>query len=180
MNPEQTFETFSVGPNNNFARDAAWAVAQAPGKLYNPLFISGRAGVGKTHLLHAIGQEISGRQPNAKVIYNSAEGFLNEFIEAIVESNLAKFRLRYRGADVLLMDDVHCLANMGRTQEEFLKTFEARFIWNKQIVLSGNRVPSEIANLHASLASRFEWGLTAEIYPAKGEVHPGKRRRRLS
>ena len=175
----QTFETFVVSANNEFARDAAWTAAQAPGKSYNPLFIFGQPGAGKTHLLQAIAQHISSRQRNAKVIYNSGECFANEFIDAIQDSKLNKFREHYHQADVLLIDDIQFLCDMGRTQEEFLYAFNALYDAHKLIVLSGNRAPSEIGNLDARLVSCFEWGLTAEVKSPDVEPRIRKRRRRL-
>ncbi len=163
MNPRNTFEGFVVGPNNDFARAACQAVADAPARTYNPLFVYGGVGLGKTHLMHAIGHTILGKKKGAKVVYITSEAFTNEFIDAIQNNNLIKFRKRYRQADVLLIDDIQFLADKGRTQEEFFHTFNTLFDGHKQIVLSSDRPPSEIANLEARLVSRFEWGLTAEL-----------------
>jgi chromosomal replication initiator protein len=165
MNPQNSFETFVVGSNNQFAHAAALAVAQSPSKTYNPLFIYGGVGLGKTHLMHAIGQQVADRKKNFKVLYLSSERFTNEFIDAIQHNTLVKFRKRYRQADVLLIDDIHFLAGKERSQEEFFHTFNTLFDGRKQIVLSSDRPASEIANLEQRLVSRFEWGLTAELQP---------------
>jgi chromosomal replication initiator protein len=163
MNPRNTFEAFVVGPTNQFAQAACKAVADSPAKTYNPLFIYGGVGLGKTHLMQAIGQHINGRKKGAKVVYITSESFTNDFIEAIQNNGLIKFRKRYRQADILLIDDIQFLADKGRTQEEFFHTFNALFDGHKQIVLSSDRPPSEISNLETRLVSRFEWGLTAEL-----------------
>ena len=165
MNPRNTLESFVVGANNQFAHAAALAVAQSPAKTYNPLFVYGGVGLGKTHLMQAIGQHISSKQKGSKVLYISSERFTNEFIDAIQNSTLVKFRKRYRQADVLLIDDIQFLAGKERSQEEFFHTFNTLFDGHKQIILSSDRPPSEIANLEARLVSRFEWGLTAELQP---------------
>ena len=162
MNPRNTFDAFVVGSNNQFAQAACKAVADSPAKTYNPLFIYGGVGLGKTHLMHAIGYAI-GAKKKAKVVYITSEAFTNEFIDAIQNNSLVKFRKRYRQADVLLIDDIQFLADKGRTQEEFFHTFNTLFDGHKQIVLSSDRPPSEIANLETRLVSRFEWGLTAEL-----------------
>jgi chromosomal replication initiator protein len=163
MNPRNSFETFVVGPNSQFALAACRAVADAPAKTYNPLFIYGGVGLGKTHLMHSIGQAILSKKKTTKVVYITSESFTNEFIDAIQENTLIKFRKRYRQADVLLIDDIQFLADKGRTQEEFFHTFNTLFDGHKQIVLSSDRPPSEIASLESRLVSRFEWGLTAEL-----------------
>jgi chromosomal replication initiator protein len=165
LNPRNTFDTFVVGPNNEYAHSAALAVAQSPARTYNPLFVYGGVGLGKTHLMQAIGQQVWSKKKNTKVIYVSSELFINEFIDAIQHSNLVKFRKRYRQADVLLIDDIQFLAGKERSQEEFFHTFNTLFDGHKQIVLSSDRPPSEIANLEHRLVSRFEWGLTAELQP---------------
>jgi len=162
MNVRNTFNAFVVGTNNQFAHAACKAVADAPARTYNPLFIYGGVGLGKTHLMHAIGQAIAAKK-KAKVVYITSESFTNEFIDAIQNNTLVKFRKRYRQADVLLIDDIQFLADKGRTQEEFFHTFNTLFDGHKQIVLSSDRPPSEIANLETRLVSRFEWGLTAEL-----------------
>ena len=163
MNPRNSFEAFVVGPNNQFAQAACKAVADAPSKTYNPLFIYGGVGLGKTHLMHAIGHAVMAKKKATKVVYITSEAFTNEFIDAIQNNTLIKFRKRYRQADVLLIDDIQFLADKGRTQEEFFHTFNTLFDGHKQIVLSSDRPPSEIASLETRLVSRFEWGLTAEL-----------------
>jgi chromosomal replication initiator protein len=165
LNPRNTFESFVVGPNNEIAHAASLAVAQAPSRTYNPLFIYGGVGLGKTHLMQAIGQYVWAKKKNMKVIYVSSELFINEFIDAIQHSNLVKFRKRYRQPDLLLIDDIQFLGGKERSQEEFFHTFNTLFDGHKQIVLSSDRPPSEIANLEHRLVSRFEWGLTAELQP---------------
>jgi chromosomal replication initiator protein len=163
MNPRNTFEAFVVGPTNQFVQAACKAVADSPAKTYNPLFIYGGVGLGKTHLMQAIGQHIHGKKKGSKVVYITSEAFTNEFIDAIQNNTLIKFRKRYRQADILLIDDIQFLADKGRTQEEFFHTFNTLFDGRKQIVLSSDRPPSEIASLETRLVSRFEWGLTAEL-----------------
>ena len=165
MNPRNRFEAFVVGSNNQFAHAAALAVSQSPAKTYNPLFIYGGVGLGKTHLMQAIGQQTIERRKIHKVMYLSSERFINEFIDAIQHNTLVRFRKRYRQADVLLIDDIHFLAGKERSQEEFFHTFNTLFDGRKQIVLSSDRPASEIANLEQRLVSRFEWGLTAELQP---------------
>src|SRR5271166_31493 len=165
MNPRNSFETFVVGSNNQFAHAAALAVAQSPAKTYNPLFIYGGVGLGKTHLMQAIGQQVMDRKKNFKVMYLSSEKFTNEFIDAIQHNTLVKFRKRYRQSDVLLIDDIHFLAGKERSQEEFFHTFNTLFDGRKQIVLSSDRPASEITNLEQRLVSRFECGLTKELQP---------------
>ena len=165
LNPRNTFESFVVGPNNEIAHAASLAVAQAPARTYNPLFVYGGVGLGKTHLMQAIGQYVWTKKKNMKVIYLSSELFINEFIDAIQHSNLVKFRKRYRQADLLLIDDIQFLGGKERSQEEFFHTFNTLFDGHKQIVLSSDRPASEIANLEQRLVSRFEWGLTAELQP---------------
>jgi chromosomal replication initiator protein len=165
LNPRNTFESFVVGPNNEIAHAAALAVAQTPARTYNPLFIYGGVGLGKTHLMQAIGQYVWAKKKNVKVIYVSSELFINEFIDAIQHSNLVKFRKRYRQVDLLLIDDIQFLGGKERSQEEFFHTFNTLFDGHKQIVLSSDRPASEIANLEHRLVSRFEWGLTAELQP---------------
>ena len=165
MNPRNTFDSFVVGANNQFAHAAALAVAQNPAKTYNPLFVYGGVGLGKTHLMHAIGQHVAATKKGAKVMYLSSEKFTNEFIDAIQNSKLVRFRNRYRQADVLLIDDIQFLAGKERSQEEFFHTFNTLFDGHKQIILSSDRPPSEIQNLEGRLVSRFEWGLTAELQP---------------
>ena len=170
LNARNTFESFVVGANSQFAHAACAAVGAAPGKTYNPLFYYGGVGLGKTHLMHAIGHTILGRKRAAKVQYITSERFTNEFIDAIQSNSLVRFRKRYRSVDVLLIDDIQFLAGKERSQEEFFHTFNALFDGHKQIVLSSDRPPSEIANLEARLVSRFEWGMTAELSPPDVET----------
>ena len=170
FNPKNTFESFVVGNNNNFACAAAQAVAQAPGKSYNPLFLYGGVGLGKTHLLHAIGQYVVGHKKSARVAYVSSEKFTNEYIEGIQNNQLAKFRKKYRQTDVLLIDDIQFLAGKERIQEEFFHTFNALHESHKQIVLTCDRPASEIQNLEHRLVSRFEWGLVTDLQPPDVEM----------
>lgn len=170
FNPKYTFETFVVGSNNNFAHAAALAVAQSPGKAYNPLFLYGGVGLGKTHLLHAIAQYVVGQKPRARVAYVSCERFTNEFIDALQNSSLVQFRKRYRQTDVLLIDDVQFLAGKERIQEEFFHTFNALHEARKQIVLTCDRPANEIQGMEQRLVSRFEWGLVADLQPPDVEM----------
>ena len=170
FNPRNTFDTFVVGNNNSFAHAAAMAVAQQPGKAYNPLFLYGGTGLGKTHLLHAVGQHVAGAKQGAKVSYVSSEKFTNEYIAAIQENQLVKFRKKYRQADVLLIDDIQFLAGKERIQEEFFHTFNALHEAHKQIVLTCDRPASEIQNLEHRLVSRFEWGLVTDLQPPDVET----------
>ena len=163
FNPFYTFDSFVVGANNRMAYSAALAVAQSPGKSYNPLFLYGGVGLGKTHLLHAIGQQVIGKRPNARVSYLSCEKFTNEFIDGIQNNQLVKFRKRYRQTDVLLIDDIQFLSGKERIQEEFFHTFNALHEAHKQIVLSCDRPACEIDGLEQRLSSRFEWGLAADL-----------------
>jgi chromosomal replication initiator protein len=170
FNPRNTFETFVVGNNNIMAHGAAVAVAQSPGKTYNPLFVYGGVGLGKTHLLHAVGQYVAGHKPHARVAYLSSEKFTNEFIDAIQTSSLARFRKKYRQTDLILIDDVQFLAGKERIQEEFFHTFNALYESHKQIVLSCDRPPSEIQGLEARLVTRFEWGMVTDLQPPDVET----------
>jgi chromosomal replication initiator protein len=163
LNPRNTFETFVVGNNNQMAHAASLAVAQAPAQAYNPLFLYGDTGLGKTHLMHAVGHTILRNNPDARVAYLSTEKFTNEFIQALQENALTRFRQRYRHVDVLLIDDVQFLAEKERIQEEFFHTFNDLFESGKQIVLTSDRRAAEIAKLESRLVSRFEWGLPADI-----------------
>ncbi len=163
LNPRNTFETFVVGSNNQMAHAAAMAVAQAPAQAYNPLFLYGETGLGKTHLVHAIGHAILRANPDARVAYLSTEKFTNEFIQGLQENSLTKFRQRYRHVDVLLLDDVQFLTGKERIQEEFFHTFNDLFESGKQVVLTSDRRASEIQKLESRLVSRFEWGLPADI-----------------
>jgi chromosomal replication initiator protein len=170
LNPRNTFETFVVGTNNEFAHSASIAVAKSPAITYNPLFIYGVSGIGKTHLLHAIGHYVLTKGKPQKVVYLSSEQFTNEFIDAIQHGSLVKFRKKYRQADVLLIDDIQFFAGKERSQEEFFHTFNALHDGHKQIVLSSDRPASEIEKLEQRLVSRFEWGMTAEIQPPDTET----------
>ena len=170
FNPKNTFETFVVGANNNFAFAAAKAVAEAPGKSYNPLFLYGGVGLGKTHLLHAIGQHVAGSRKGARVAYVSSEKFTNEYIDAIQNNKLVGFRKKYRQTDVLLIDDIQFLAGKERIQEEFFHTFNALHESHKQIVLTCDRPASEIQGLENRLVSRFEWGLVTDLQPPDIEM----------
>jgi chromosomal replication initiator protein len=163
FNPRNTFDNFVVGSNNTFAHAAAMAVAQAPGKSYNPLFVYSGVGLGKTHLLHAIGQHVVHHRKGARVSYMSCEKFTNEFIDAIQNNQLVRFRRRYRQTDVFLIDDVQFLAGKERIQEEFFHTFNTLHEAHKQIVLTCDRPAGEIQNLEQRLVSRFEWGLMTDI-----------------
>jgi chromosomal replication initiator protein len=163
FNPKNTFDTFVVGNNNNFAYAASKAVAETPGKAYNPLFLYGGVGLGKTHLLQAIGQHVAGAKKNARVAYVSSEKFTNEYIEAIQNNKLVAFRKKYRQSEVLLIDDIQFLAGKERIQEEFFHTFNALHEAHKQIVLTCDRPASEIQGLEQRLVSRFEWGQTADV-----------------
>ena len=165
FNPKNTFETFVVGDNSSFAHAAALAVAQAPGKSYNPLFLYGGVGLGKTHLLHAIGQHAMSLRKNLKVAYVSSEKFTNEYIDAIQNNQLAKFRRRYRQPDLLLIDDIQFLAGKERIQEEFFHTFNTLHESHKQIVLTCDCPVGELKNLEHRLVSRFEWGLVTDLQP---------------
>jgi chromosomal replication initiator protein len=170
MNSRNTFDTFVVGSNNQFAHSASLAVAKAPSRTYNPLFIYGGSGLGKTHLLQAIGHQVISSQKSAKVVYLSSEQFTNEFIDAIQHGTLVKFRKKYRHADVLMIDDIQFLAGKERSQEEFFHTFNSLHDGHKQIVLSSDRPASEIEKLEQRLVSRFEWGMTAELQPPDVET----------
>ena len=170
FNPKNTFETFVVGNNNNFAYAAAQAVAQSPGKSYNPLFLYGGVGLGKTHLLHAIGQYVTSHRKGARVAYVSSEKFTNEYIDGIQNNLLVRFRKKYRQTDVLLIDDIQFLAGKERIQEEFFHTFNALHESHKQIVLTCDRPASEIVNLEQRLVSRFEWGLVTDLQPPDVEM----------
>lgn len=165
LNPNNTFDTFVVGNNNQFAHAAAVAVAQAPGKSYNPLFLYGGVGLGKTHLLHAIGHYVMSHKKGARVAYLSSEKFTNEYIDGIQNNQLSRFRKKYRQTDVLLIDDIQFLAGKERIQEEFFHTFNALHEAHKQIVLTCDRPAAEIQNLEHRLVSRFEWGLVTDMQP---------------
>jgi len=170
LNPRYVFRSFVVGKSNEFAHAAAEAVAKKPSESYNPLFLYGGVGLGKTHLLHAIGHEILRQNPKARVLYLPAEQFVNELINSIRFDRMPAFRERYRTIDVLMIDDVQFLANKERTQEEFFHTFNTLYTSQKQIVLSSDSSPRNIPTLEERLRSRFEWGLAADIGPPEHET----------
>lgn len=163
LNPRYTFDTFVVGDNNRFAHAASLAVAEMPGKVYNPLFIQGGVGLGKTHLMQAIGHFIKENNRNAKVAYFTTEDFVNEWISAIKDNTPEQFRNKYRKVDVILMDDIQFLSNKDSSQEEFFHTYNALYESGAQIILSSDRPPYEIPKLEERLVTRFLWGLTTEI-----------------
>ncbi len=163
ISPDFTFDNFVTGPENRLAHAAALAVAENPGRAYNPLFIHGRVGLGKSHLLQAICHRICDRNPNASIHYTSCEGFLTQFVEAVTSNQMPGFRHRFRDADVLVIDDIHFLAKHDRVQEEFFHTFNSLFQAQKQIVLSSDAPPDLIPSLEERLVSRFKWGLVAEV-----------------
>ncbi len=163
LNQHYTFDSFVVGPANQFAHAAAMASAQSPSRAYNPLFIYGEVGLGKTHLMQAIGSFILSKKTRGKICYTTSEAFLNEYIESLQTNSLTKFRKKYRTVDALLIDDIHFLAGKDRLQEEFFHTFNAIFENHKQIVMTSDRPAGELSGLAPRLVSRFEWGLVVEL-----------------
>ena len=163
LNPDYTFDQFVAGPSNRLAHAASFAVSEQPGRSYNPLFIHGGVGLGKSHLLQAISQKMLERDPDARILYLSCDSFVNQFINSVSNGTMNDFRNRYRNVDMLVIDDVQFLAGHDRTQEEFFHTFNALHQHNKQIVLSADCAPSEIAKLEERLVSRFNWGLVARV-----------------
>lgn len=165
LNDENNFESFVIGSGNRFSHAASLAVAEQPGKAYNPLFIYGGVGLGKTHLMHSIGNYVLEKRPNAKVVYITSEKFTNDFISSIRDNKPEEFREKYRNVDVLLIDDIQFLAKKEQTQEEFFNTFNELHQNNKQIVISSDRTPKQIEGLQDRLESRFNWGLITDITP---------------
>jgi chromosomal replication initiator protein len=163
LNPDYTFDQFVTGPCNRLAQAAASAVSDKPGAAYNPLFIHGGVGLGKTHLLQGICQKLLEKQPSARILYLSCDSFINQFINAVEHGDMNGFRHRYRNVDMLVIDDIHFLAGRDRTQEEFFHTFNTLYQTHKQIILSADAAPSEIPELEERLVSRFNWGLVARI-----------------
>ena len=165
LNPKYTFDTFVIGNNNKFAQAAAYAVAEAPATAYNPLFIYGGVGLGKTHLMHAIGNQILRNNPNTKILYVTSEQFINELVNSIKDANFKNelFRNKYRNIDVLLIDDIQFIAGKKMGQEEFFHTFNTLYQSGKQIIISSDKPPRDIPLLEERLKSRFEWGILADI-----------------
>ena len=170
FNPQFTFDSFVVGPSNRMAHSAAIAVSNTPGQVYNPLFIYGPPGVGKTHLLYAIANGIRKGNPNANIVYIKGDQFTNELIDAIRNGKNIEFRSKYREADLFLIDDVQFIAGKESTQEEFFHTFNKLYEEHKQIVMTSDRKPSDMATLEDRLRTRFEWGLTMDIQPPDYET----------
>ena len=163
LNPNYTFDSFMVGPASEFAHAAAMAASNSPSRTYNPLFIYGGVGLGKTHLMQAIGNHIASKKPRTKICYITCESFTNEYIEALQNNSVAAFRKKFRKIDMLMIDDIQFLDGKARLQEEFFHTFNALFESHKQIIMTSDRTPSEMAGLAPRLISRFEWGLVTEL-----------------
>ncbi len=170
LNPRYSFDSFVVGNSNRFAHAAAYAVAESPGKVYNPLFLYGGVGLGKTHLMQAIGARVIKANPNAKVVYITSEKFTNELIHSIQHNTMAQFRNKYRNVDVLMLDDVQFITGKERTQEEFFHTFNTLYESSKQIIISNDKPPKDIVDIEDRLRSRFEWGLIADVQPPDYET----------
>ncbi|MCU0845725.1 MAG: chromosomal replication initiator protein DnaA [Spirochaetes bacterium] len=170
LNPRYTFENFVIGPNNQLAHAAAISVSRAPATQYNPLFIHGGTGLGKTHLMQAIGHHIFRERPYLKVLYVPSEEFVNEFIQAIRTNTITSFKIKYRNVDVLLIDDIQFIEKKEQTQEEFFHTFNTLHNNKKQIIISSDRPPKELSTLEERLRTRFEWGLLADIQPPNLET----------
>ena len=170
FNPQFTFDNFIVGPSNRMAHSAAIAVSKAPGQVYNPLFIYGPPGVGKTHLLYAIANGIRKQMPDANIVYNKGDQFTNELVDAIKLGKNIEFRSKYREADLFLIDDIQFIAGKEATQEEFFHTFNALYEEHKQIVMTSDRKPGDMATLEDRLRTRFEWGLTIDVQPPDYET----------
>ncbi len=182
INPDFGFDTFVIGPNNELAQAAALAVSAKPGRAYNPLFIHGDVGLGKTHLLQAVCLKVKHARPDAKVVYISCDGFMSQFMAAVQDGSMSEFRHRFRDVDLLVIDDIHFLAKRDRTQEEFFHTFNALYQNNRQIILSSDTPPEDIPHLEDRLVSRFKWGLVAKVdapgYETRIEILRAKARLR--